>query len=279
MWQNGRRVAGDGAPEYHRRVPRRNALFTALYHCGRAFERAATLWFHAAAGALRLGDLRATIEREWDDAGGSESDNYIASGLMGWERDFYLRFLKPDDRVLVIGCGTGRDLLALLQLGYRAEGLDVAPRCTATAGRLLQERGFHTPIYTGAIETFDLPGHFDAFIFSWFCYSYIPQSENRIRLLRKLRDHLNPGGRILVSYNPGTMAPRRLPIRLTQLVAWLCRSDWRPEYGDHLSIQGSHILHYEHQFTLEKFEEEARTAGLTVAFHERNDQGTAALVA
>lgn len=257
----------------------RVGLFAGLYHGGRAFERAATLWFYAAAGTLRLVDLQAAIEREWDDAGASNSDNYIASGLMGWERDLYRRFLKPGDRVLVIGCGTGRDLLALLELGYRAEGLDVGPQCTAAADQLLRKRGFEAPVYTGAIETIALPGRFDAFIFSWFCYSYIPRSETRIRVLRKLRDHLNPGGRILISYNPGKMAPRRLPIRLTQLVARLCRSDWRPEYGDHLSIQGCHILHYEHQFTSETLEGEARAAGLSVPFHERADHGTALLIA
>ncbi len=256
-----------------------NAMFTALYQCGRMLERVATLWFYAAAGALRLADLRAAIQREWDRSGEPEWGGYIASGLMNWERDFYLSFLKPDDRVLVVGCGTGRDLLALLQLGYRAEGLDVAPGCTATAGRFLQNRGFHTPVYTGAIETFDLPRRFDAFIFSWFCYSYIPQSETRIRVLRKLRDHLNPGGRILVSYNPGKRAPRRLPIRLTQLVAWLSRSDWRPEYGDHVSIQGRHILHYEHQFTREELEGEARAAGWSVAFHETAEESRAVLAA
>ena len=257
----------------------RLGLFTSLYHCGRAFERAATLWFYAAAGTLRLGDLQAAIEREWDDAGASNSGDYIASGLMGRERDFYLRFLKPGDRVLVIGCGTGRDLLALLELGYRAEGLDVGPQCTAAAAQLLQKRGFEAPVYTGAIEAIALPGRFDAFIFSWFCYSYIPQSETRIRVLGKLRGCLNPGGRILISYNPGKKAPRRLPIHLTQLVAWLSRSDWQPEYGDHLSIQGRQILHYEHQFTRETLEGEARAAGLSVPFHERADHGTALLVA
>ena len=101
---------------------------------------------------MRLADLRAAIQREWEQSGALESDGYIASGLMSWERDFYLRFLKPAGRVLVIGCGTGRDLLALPELGYRAEGLDVAPQCTATAGRLLQKLGFQTPLYTGAIE-------------------------------------------------------------------------------------------------------------------------------
>ncbi len=197
----------------------RVGLCTSLYHCGRTLERAATLCFYAAAGALRLADLRAAIQREWEDAGASESDNYIASGLMSWERDFFLRFLKPDDRVLVIGCGTGRDLLALLELGYQAEGLDVAPQCTANARQVLRKRGLEPPLYTGGIETIGLPGRFDAFIFSWFCYSYIPQSETRIHVLGKLRDHLNSGGRILISYNPGKARPRRLPIRLAQLVA------------------------------------------------------------
>lgn len=192
----------------------RNGLFTGLYRCGRTLERAATLWFYAAAGAVRLADLRAAIRQEWEGAGGSQSDNYIASGLMSWERAFYLRLLKPGDRVLVVRCGTGRDLLAPLQLGYRAEGLDVGPQCTATARQVLQKRGLDTPLYTGAVETTELPGRFDAFIFSWFCYSYIPKSETRIHVLRKLREHLNPGFRILVTYTPAKTLPRRLPIQL-----------------------------------------------------------------
>ncbi len=259
----------------------RIGLFTGLYHCGRTFERAATLWLYAAAGAVRLADLRAAIQREWEGTGASESDDYSASGLMNWERDFYLRFLKPDDRVLVVGCGTGRDLLALLQLGYQAEGLDAAPRCTATARQLLRERGFEVRLYTGAIEAIELPGKFDAFVFSWFCYSYIPQSETRIRVLRKLRDHLNPGSRILVTYAPAKTLPRLLPIRLTQLVAWLCRSDWRPEYGDVFQVagRGTHFVHYEHQFTREGLEGEARAAGLSVPFHEWEKAGTAVLTA
>ena len=259
----------------------RIGLFTGLYHCGRMFQRAATLWFYAAAGALRLTDLRAAIEREWDEAGASQWEGYNWSGLMSWERDFYLRFLQPDDRVLVVGCGTGRDLLALLQLGYKAEGLDVAPQCTATARQLLRQRGFEVPLYTGAIETVGLPGRFDAFIFAWFCYSYIPQSETRTHVLRKLGDHLNPSGRILVTYAPAKTLPRRLPIRLTGLIAWATRSDWRPEYGDFVQVanRGRYFAHYERKFTREGLEGEARAAGLTVAFHEQGDVGMAVLTA
>jgi SAM-dependent methyltransferase len=258
--------------------PRRHPLFVGLYHGARTLERAANLLFYAAAGAARQADLRAAIQREWDYQA-ADSDAYIASGLMAWEREFYLAFLKPDDQVLLIGCGTGRDLLALNERGFRTEGLDLGPWCTARARAVLQCRGLEAPVHTGAIETTDVPGMFDVFIFSWFCYSYIPQSAVRVDVLRKLRRHLVPGGRILITYEPARTA-RRLPIRLARLVGRLCRSDWRMEYGDvvRLGDPGRYFEHYEHQFTSEGLEEEARAAGLTVAFHEGGEIGRAVLM-
>lgn len=258
----------------------RAGLWTGLYAVGRTLDRAATAVFYAAAGALRLEELRRAIQREWQEAGDSEPDTYIASGLMRWEEEFYSRCLKPDDRVLVVGCGTGRDLLALLERGYRAEGLDVVPQCTATARRILQERGHVAPVYTGAIEAIPLPGSFDAFIFSWFCYGYIPQADTRIGALRKVKAHSNPGGRILISYIPAGRPPRALPIRLTQLVTRLTGSDWHPEPGDVIGPAAGdrQRLHYEHRFREGEFENEACAAGLTVVFHERRDEGTAVLM-
>ncbi|MGH7311562.1 MAG: class I SAM-dependent methyltransferase [Candidatus Rokuibacteriota bacterium] len=254
-------------------------LFIGLYHCARTVERVSALLFYAAAGAARLANLRAAIQREWDYQA-ADSDCYIASGLMPWEREFYLAYLKPDDRILLIGCGTGRDLLALGELGYHVEGLDVGPWCTARARAVLQARRLDTPVYTGAIETTDVPGTFDIFIFSWVCYSYIPQSKTRIDVLRKLRSHLNSGGRILVSYEPARGAPRRLPIWLARLVGLLSRSDWRLEYGDvvRLGGPGRYFEHYEHLFTAEDLAEEARAAGLTVACHDGGAVGRAVLM-
>jgi SAM-dependent methyltransferase len=257
----------------------RGRLFAGLYHCARTFERASTLLFYAAAGTTRLAELRAAIQREWDQAGEWRWEPFTAAGLADWERELYVRFLKPDDRVLVVGCGTGRDLLALLELGYRAEGLDMSPRCTAVARDLLQKRGWHAPVYTGAIETFAVPASFDAFIFAWFCYSYIPQSSARIHTLRKLKAHLTAGGWILVTYVRADTPPRWLPIRLARLVSRLSRSDWRPEYGDVLRVAppGRCFERYQHQFTPDDFEAEVRAAGLTVAYHQPDEIGKAVL--
>ena len=256
----------------------RKALFTLLSGAALALERAGRASMCLAAGTLRLHDLRGAIANAWAEFGRSEG--MILSGLMPWERALYDRFLKPEDRILLIGCGTGRDLIALLKLGYRVEGLDVAPRAIALARRMLETEGLSADLYTGPIEAVALPASFDAFIFSWFCYCYIPQADTRIGVLRKVKACLNPGGRVLISYIPAERPLRSLPIRLMRFVARLTRSDWRPELGDVIGRAAGdrHAIHYEHQFREGELENEASAAGLTVVFHERRDVGTAVLM-
>ncbi|HMH49921.1 MAG TPA: class I SAM-dependent methyltransferase [Candidatus Acidoferrum sp.] len=231
-----------------------------------------------AAGWLRLDDLRGAITRTWDNFGRSET--LVLSGLMPWERALYERFLKPEDRILVIGCGSGRDLIALLRLGFRVEGLDVAPRAIALARRMLDGQGLSADLYTGSVETVAFAGAFDVFIFSWFCYGYIPQTATRIEVLRKVKAHLKPGGRIVICYNPAERPARALPIGLARFAARLTRSDWRPEPGDVVgAVAGNRqAVHYEHQFWEGELENEARAAGLAVVHHERGEVGTAVLM-
>jgi SAM-dependent methyltransferase len=255
----------------------RKGLFVVLWGTARAFEIASRASMYLAAGTLRLHDLRGAIANAWQEFGPEE--DYILSGLIPSEKALYDRFLKPADRILVVGCGTGRELIALLRLGYRVAGLDTASRAIALARQMLEKQGLSAELYTGAIDAVALPGSFDAFVFSLYCYGYIPQADNRIDMLRKLKAHLNPGGRVLISYIPVDRAPRALPIRLTQLAARLTRSDWHPRLGDVVGPpEGSPRIHYEHRFVDGEFENEARAAGLTVVFHERRER-TAVLTA
>jgi len=259
----------------------RAGFFTGFYLAGRGLERAAKLAYHTAAGTMRLVDLHRAIALEWEDAGARESERYVSSfGLTYWEQELYPRFLRRDDRILVVGCGTGRDLVALLQRGYRAAGLDLSSGCTATARDVLAKRGLEADVVTGDIATAKLPGSFDAFVFSAFCYSLIPHSDARVAVLRRVKEHLTPGGRILISYIPCDPLPSRIPIRLTQGIARLSGSDWRPEYGDilFLASRGKRFDHFEHRFPPGEFEREARAAGLSLLFHDPGE-ATAVLVA
>ena len=241
--------------------------------------RASTVATYAAAGTLTLEGLHAHAQRDWRDFGVGQSDQDIASGFFPWEQDFYLPFLKPGDRILVVGCGSGRDLLPLLELGYRAAGLDPVPQLTALAARRLAERGLRAELITAPIETAALDARFDVFLFSWFCYSYIPTRARRVGALGKVRALLPPDGRVLISYIRAQPAPRRSLWRLARAAAWATRSDWRPEYGDVFAARhDNRCIHYEHRFEPAEIEAEAAAAGLTVAFHDTDGDGNLVLV-
>lgn len=254
----------------------RKVPYIFLRGAGRVLELAGRASMYLAIGTLRLDDLRRAIAQSWDQLGPGDDD---LSGLMPWEQGLYARFLKTADRILLVGSGAGRDLVGLLKLGYRVEGLDVASRAVAHSRRMLEKERLTAELHTGPIETVELPGRFDAFIFSWCCYSYIPQLATRVGVLCKVKAQLNPGGRILISYIPAERAPRLLAIRLTRFAGRITLSDWRPEPGDVVVASGDwRGIHYEHQFSASDFEKEARAAGFRVVFHERGDVGAAVLM-
>jgi hypothetical protein len=117
------------------------------------------------------------------------------------------------------------------------------------------------------------------FLFSWFCYSYIPQRARRVAALARVRRLLPPDGRVLISYIRAEPLPRRSLWRLARAAAWLTRSDWRPEYGDVFAARhDNRCIHYEHRFGAAAIEAEAIEAGLTVAFHDVASDGNMVLV-
>ena len=198
---------------------------------------------------------------------------------MPWERELYTRFLKTADRILLVGSGAGRDLVRLLKLGYRVEGLDVAPRAIAHSRRMLEKESLTAELHTGAIEAVELPGSFDVFIFSWCCYSFIPQLATRVGVLGKIKARLNPEGRILISCIPAERPPHELANRLTRFAGRITWSDWRSESGDVVvASRDWRSIHFEHQFSATDFETAARAAGLRVVFHERGEVGAAVLM-
>jgi SAM-dependent methyltransferase len=257
----------------------RRLLVAALLALARTLDRAVTVTAFLAAGLLRLDTLGRHMEENWRQFGASQSDADIAAGLFHWEQAFYRRFLAPGDRVLVVGCWGGRDLIALLEQGYRAEGLEPVAACADQARARLVVRRLDADVVTADIVTAVLTRRYDAIVFSWLCYSYTPLRARRIAVLRKVKEHLAPGGRILISYLRASRPPRRLPWRLAWLTSVLSRADSRPEHGDvFIARTETGYIHYEHHFTQAQIEAEARAAGLVVVLHEPGPDGNLALV-
>ena len=230
----------------------RGNLVRLLGGLARPLQAGATGLSSLAAGLLTRADLEAAIARLWDDLGDQDSGD--APGWHEWESAFYRPQLEPGARVLLVGCGSGRDLVPLLQAGHAAEG--VAPRAIEACRRRLARMGLEAPLHVGSIENVRFASRFDLAIFSWLCYGYIPESRARVKALANLRTHLAEAGRVLISY------VRRQPPP--------SRSGWTPEYGDLLLVtreRAGVAVHIEHHFAPEEIEAEARAAGLTVAEH------------
>jgi SAM-dependent methyltransferase len=236
----------------------------ALFRLGRLFARATRVFNHLAAGTLRIRDLRVGIEYSWEHFTARDAD--IAAGLMGWEEEVVARFVNPDDDLLLVGSGPGRDLIALAGQGYRVMGVEPARRAIATARHHLEKRGLRADIIEGFFEDVALPHPFDVIIFSYCCYSFIPGSSRRIAALRKADAHLTEGGRILISYL-SEQSGHPLLIQCARFAATLSGSDWRPERGDilHPVHITQPLFHYEHPFRPGEIESEAVAAGLRVA--------------
>src|SRR4029453_7212897 len=204
------------------------------------------------------------IRQSWEGFHSREED--IATGLMDWERDLVARFVQPGDAVLVVGAGSGRDVIPLIERRCHVTGIEPAAAALDRARQVLRARQLPATLIEGFFEDVAIPGRFDVVMFSYFSYSYVPEARRRIAALRKAASCLTAGGRILISYPP-LAGPHPLLIRVARATAAICRTDWRLEPGDHVSIQSSALRGYAHAFADGEIEREARAAGLDVVHH------------
>ena len=225
-----------------------------------------SLCHYFAASTLKLEDIKQGIRHSWQ--GFNSRDTDIAAGLMTWEEDLVQRFVAPGAAVLIVGCGSGRDLLALAERGYQVTGVDPASIALRIAERALRQRQLSAHLIEGFVEDVRLSGQFDVVFFSYHSYSYIPESARRVRALRAAAAHLTAGGHILISYEAMTRPPPVM-IRLARIVGMLCGSDWRLEPGDRVfpkHFREQRYYSYAHAFQPEELEKESAAAGLRVVY-------------
>jgi SAM-dependent methyltransferase len=246
-----------------------------LFSIGRLFARISIVSNYLGVSTLSLEEVKDGIRRSWE--GFYARDEAISSGLMDWERELMARFIRPGATVLLIGSGSGRDLIPLLEQQCRVTAVDPVLSALDAARRALRQRQLDATLLEGFFEDVPLSGSFDVVVFSFFSYSYIPQSHRRIEALRKAAAHLVPGGHVLISY-PSLPQPRLILITLARAAGRICRSDWRLEPGDLVAVHGPSRPGYAHAFRPEEIEAEAAAAGLRFAYRRSYPDPVAALV-
>ena len=101
----------------------------------------------------------------------------------------------PDQRILELGCGEGRDASYLLRLGYNVLATDISPEAIRYCGEKYPE-------LQGRFEVLDcLSGSLEAkfdFIYAVAVIHMLVEDQHRDGFYRFIRDHLNPNGKALI---------------------------------------------------------------------------------
>ena len=243
------------------------AITGMLTGTARGFGRASRVFLYLAIGTERLARFREGVEELWSDPWPAPAG---AGALFPVERELFDRYIPPGSRVLVIGCGGGRDLIALATLGHTMTGVEPSPQAMDLCAIALREQGSRGDPGSRLLRrrARDRPVRRDRVLV--FLLQLHSESARRIACLRKAAGLLAPRGRVFVSYvtmgGPHPMLPR-----LARLSAALTGSDWRVEDGDAVSLRREGMsrpcFFLEHVFTGLGLLEELAAAGMEVVHH------------
>jgi hypothetical protein len=121
-------------------------------------------------------------------------------GLYPFERRVVDRFFpKPPARIVAHGVGGGRELVALLDLGYSVEAYEPIPRLADAATKLARGRFPATYVGAKSIQAWTPGGPVDAVFLGWTAYSHLLSQAERLSALTAFRAAC-PSGPVLLSF-------------------------------------------------------------------------------
>lgn len=101
-------------------------------------------------------------------------------------------------RVLEVACGTGRVLLHLLANGITADGVDLyAPMLERLAAKA-KARGLEAQLYRADMSDFTTPRRYHRVFIPFNGFAHCDAIEKQVRCLQCCREHLEPGGALVM---------------------------------------------------------------------------------
>jgi hypothetical protein len=116
---------------------------------------------------------------------------------------YYLARLRDlDGPILEAAVGTGRLLIPLLEAGLDVEGFDHSPHMLEVCARNAQARGLTPRLTQARLQDFAYDRAFAAIIVPASSFILLDRYEDALDALGRFREHLAPGGLLLVDLPP-----------------------------------------------------------------------------
>jgi len=202
-----------------------------------------------------------------------------------------LRDLHPDcTTILDIACGTGEHARLLSDIGFVVDGLDLNSAFVGIA----REKNPTSRFFHADMSDFQLSCRYDAVTCLFSSVGYLLTLDRITRALRCFREHLRPGGVIVVEpwFEPGVLDPRRVTrntaetdrlhitrVSRVEVEGRLSRLRFDYEITDASGIRTASEVHELGLFTLPELLSAFRHAGLDVSYDAKGLTGRGLYVA
>jgi len=130
--------------------------------------------------------------------------------------------------ILEPACGTGRTLVPFLEAGHDITGFDQSPEMLERCRARCAERGFSPDLGQQRFEDFRYDRRFGAILVPVGTFTLIDDVAMAQSVLRRFRDHLEPGGIVVLDIQPLSFLAHTGDDRRR----------WTAENGDLLTVEG-----------------------------------------
>jgi len=121
-------------------------------------------------------------------------------GLFPEEEILVKKYLKPGSKVLVIGCGAGRECFVLAKTGFEVVGVDISKKMISVAKEISKKKKLKIKFFESNILDFNSKKEsFDYILMFEQMYNLIPTTKNRCVLLKKIHSLLKKEGLFMFS--------------------------------------------------------------------------------
>lgn len=228
-------------------------------------------------GFLGPDDLNAITSRRYENSQYIVSEEHIRRGLFDWEAPIVERYFRKGSRILVAAAGTGREILALRNAGFHAEGFECNLHLIRTGQSAFDALREPYPVaFSPADKVPQGPAIYEGLVVGWTAYSHIPTKTRRTQFLQALRARSLPHSPLIASFftrNAGSRYDKiaHATAKISRVLS-LAHSAGPVELGDDL-----HQIGYVHRFTQQEIEAELKAAGFQMLYYSADgDSGVVA---